>query len=47
LGTSLGALKEVVNFRYLSFAQSLHLITGGVVIGFLGSLSSLSRFLRI
>jgi len=47
LGTSLGALKEVVNFRHLSFAQSLHLITGGVVIGFLGSLSSLSRFLRI
>jgi cell division transport system permease protein len=47
LGQSLGALQEIVNFRFLSIGQSLGLLAGGAVMGFLGSLSSLSRFLKI
>jgi len=47
LGTSLGALQEIISFRYLSFYQAVYLISGGAVVGLLGSLSSLSRFLRI
>ena len=47
LGRSLGALQEIINFRYLSFAQALSLISGGGVMGFLGSLTSLQRFLKI
>ncbi|MCJ7612318.1 MAG: permease-like cell division protein FtsX [Candidatus Aminicenantes bacterium] len=47
LGQSLGALKDIINFRYLSIGQSLSLITGGGLMGFLGSLTSLQRFLKI
>jgi len=47
LGTSLGVLNELINFRYLSLSQSLSLLGGGAIIGFSGSLSSLSRFLKI
>jgi len=46
LGTSLGAFQELFNFRYLSLAQSGMLIAGGAIIGFLGSFSSLARFLK-
>ncbi|MFC2169507.1 cell division protein FtsX [Acidobacteriota bacterium] len=46
LGTSLGALSELINFRYLSMSQSLSLTISGAFIGFLGSLSSLARFLK-
>lgn len=47
LGTSLGVLNELINFRYLTLSQSLYIVGGGALIGFLGSLSSLSRFLKI
>ncbi len=47
LGASLGALEEIINFRYLSLTQISILIAGGVMIGFLGSLSSLARFLKV
>jgi cell division transport system permease protein len=47
LGHSLGALQEIVGFRYLSLSQSLSLIVGGAFMGVLGSMSSLSRFLKI
>ena len=47
LGTSLGVLNELINFRYLTLSQSLSLVGGGAFIGFSGSLSSLSRFLKI
>jgi len=47
LGHSLGALQELVGFRYLSLSQSLSLIVGGAFMGVLGSMSSLSRFLKI
>jgi cell division transport system permease protein len=47
LGASLGALNDIINFRYLSLTQIALIIAGGAVIGFLGSLSSLARFLRV
>ncbi len=47
LGASLGALNEIINFRYLSLSQLILLITGGAFIGFFGSLSSLARFLKV
>ena len=47
LGTSLGVLNELINIRYLTLSQSLSLVGGGAFIGFSGSLSSLSRFLKI
>jgi cell division transport system permease protein len=46
VGSSMGVLQEIVAFRYLTLSQSLFLIIGGAVIGCLGSLSSLARFLR-
>jgi len=46
LGSTLGALNELINFRYLTFTQSLALILSGAVIGLLGSLSSLAKFLK-
>lgn len=46
LGSSLGALGELINFRFLNFSQCLLLIGGCALIGFLGSLSSLARFLK-
>jgi len=46
LGTSLGVLNELINFRYLSFSQCLGITLMGAFIGFLGSLSSLARFLK-
>lgn len=47
LGSSLGALQELIGFRYLTFLQALALVAGGALVGFLGSLSSLARFLRV
>ncbi len=47
LGASLGFLEELINFRYLSLSQCAILIAGGSIIGFLGSSSSLARFMRI
>ena len=43
---SLGALQQLMNFRYLSLSQALGLIAAGGVIGCLGSLSSVSKFLK-
>jgi cell division transport system permease protein len=47
LGRSLGVLQEMINFRYLSLSQTLSLLAGSGFMGLLGSLSSLSRFLKI
>jgi cell division transport system permease protein len=47
LGQSLGALQEMIAFRYLSLPQSLGLIGGSAVMGLLGSVSALARFLKI
>lgn len=46
LGSSLGALQDLISFRYLSILQCLMLIAGGAIIGCLGSLSSMARFLK-
>ena len=46
LGPTLGVLNEIINFRYLSLSQALSIIVSGGVIGFVGSISSLARFLR-
>ena len=47
LGTSLGILNELINFRYLSLSQIIMLTAAGGFIGFSGSLSSLARFLKV
>ncbi len=46
VGKSLGAFQELFNFRYLTLGQGGMLICGGAIIGFLGSFSSLARFLK-
>jgi len=46
LGSSLGILNELINFRYLTFSQSFALIFSGAVIGLFGSLSSIAKFLK-
>jgi cell division transport system permease protein len=46
LGSSLGILNELINFRYLTFSQSVALIFSGAVIGLFGSLSSIAKFLK-
>jgi cell division transport system permease protein len=47
LGASMGALQELFGFRYLTWVQALGLVFGGGLVGFLGSLSSIARFLRV
>lgn len=47
LGTSLGVLTEIINFRYLTLSQTFMLIAGSIIVGLLGSFSSLSRFLKV
>lgn len=47
LGSSLGALQELLSFRYLRWTEVLGLLGGGGLVGFLGSLSSIARFLKI
>jgi len=47
LGASLGVLNDLIAFRFLTFSQSITLIIAGGFIGFLGSLTSLSRFLKV
>jgi cell division transport system permease protein len=47
LGTSLGVLSEIINFRYLTLSQTIMLIAGSIIVGLLGSFSSLSRFLKV
>jgi len=46
LGSSLGILNELINFRYLTFSQSFALIFSGAVIGLFGSMSSIAKFLK-
>ncbi|MFO7866073.1 MAG: permease-like cell division protein FtsX [Candidatus Aminicenantes bacterium] len=46
LGTSLGALSEFIKFRHLTLVQACLILLVGGGIGFLGSLSSLSKFLK-
>lgn len=47
LGSSLGVLNDLINFRYLTLIQCVLLLFSCAVIGFFGSLSSLRRFLKV
>lgn len=47
VGTSVGALQEVLNLRFLTPAQSVGLVAAGAAIGILGSVTSVSRFLKV
>jgi cell division transport system permease protein len=44
---SLGALQQILNFRFLTPSQALGLVAAGAAIGLVGSASSVSRFLKI
>lgn len=46
LGSSLGALQQLLSLRSLTTGQSLWLVAGGAAIGILGSVTSVSRFLK-
>ena len=46
MGSSLGVLSELIRFRFLTLPQCLALIGAGSLIGFLGSSTSLAKFLR-
>jgi len=46
LGSSLGALQELLRFRFPDLAQAGGLLLGGAATGFVGSASSVSKFLK-
>jgi len=47
LGASLGALQELLRFRYPDLTQALALLGGGAATGFIGSATSVSKFLKV
>jgi cell division transport system permease protein len=47
LGTSLGALQQLLRFRYPDLTQALALLGGGAATGFIGSATSVSKFLKV
>jgi cell division transport system permease protein len=47
LGSTLGALQEVLRFRYPDLTQALVLLGGGAATGFIGSATSVSKFLKV
>ncbi len=47
LGSSLGALQQILSFRYPNLAQSLALLAAGAATGFTGSATAVSKFLKI
>ncbi|MBN2265433.1 MAG: FtsX-like permease family protein [Candidatus Aminicenantes bacterium] len=47
LGASLGALQDLLQFRYPDFSQALALLGGGAATGFIGSATSVSKFLKV
>jgi cell division transport system permease protein len=46
LGASLGALQDILRFRYPDLTQALLLLGGGAATGFVGSATSVSKFLK-
>jgi len=46
LGPSLGALRELLNFRFPDLTQAVILLAGGAAPGFTGSATSVSKFLK-
>jgi cell division transport system permease protein len=47
LGTTLGALQQLLRFRYPDLTQALALLGGGAATGFIGSATSVSKFLKV
>ncbi len=47
LGSSLGALQQILSFRYPNWPQSLGLLAAGAATGFTGSATAVSKFLKI
>lgn len=47
LGASLGALQELLRFRYPDLTQAAGLLLGGAATGFVGSATSVSKFLKV
>jgi cell division transport system permease protein len=47
LGTSLGALQQLLRFRYPDLSQALALLGGGAATGWIGSATSVSKFLKV
>jgi cell division transport system permease protein len=47
IGTSLGALQQLLRFRYPDLTQALALLGGGAATGFVGSATSVSKFLKV
>jgi cell division transport system permease protein len=47
LGASLGALQDLLRFRYPDLTQAVALLCGGAATGFIGSATSVSKFLKV
>jgi cell division transport system permease protein len=47
LGSSLGALQELLRFRFPDTTQAVGLLIGGAATGFVGSATSVSKFLKV
>jgi cell division transport system permease protein len=47
LSASLGALQELLKFRYPDLTQAVALLCGGAATGFIGSATSVSKFLKV
>ncbi len=47
LGSSLGALQQLLKFRYPDLNQAVALLLGGAATGFIGSATSVSKFLKV
>jgi cell division transport system permease protein len=47
LGASFGALQELLRFRYPDMTQTVALLCGGAATGFIGSATSVSKFLKV
>ena len=42
-----GALQELLRFRYPDLVQAVALLAGGAATGFIGSATSVSKFLKV
>lgn len=47
VGSSLGALQDLLSFRYPDLTQAIALLIGGAATGFIGSATSVSKFLKV
>lgn len=47
VGSSLGALQDLLSFRYPNLTQAVGLLIGGAATGFVGSATSVSKFLKV